>query len=230
MDIAGHIANLFLLTFLVLLIAFSPVIIMVHMFIMLTSKRPLKNALVLCAAVTLPLIIIAVIGGNYLDSLATFSLGSIAHKIHPPAIIYFLFGVSLWVAGIRRALEYRTRDKSLPVKALHLPSDSLTSLFAFGFIKSLFSITNIFAVLTVVQLTKGNGLGRGVEVAALIWTIFVGLFPLLLALYYRQYHPKRLEKMNQKLTQLLTSNLQLMLIIAIFGLGTYFLVAGLRVR
>jgi len=228
MDIVGLVANFLLLTFLGLLIAFSPAITMVNMFIMLTSKRPLKNALILIAGVTIPLMIIAIIAGNYLDSQATFSLGSIAKKIHPPAIIYLLFGISLWVAGIKRAIVYRQRDKSLPVQAMHPPSDSPMSLFAFGFIKSLLSITNIFAILTVVQLTKGNGFGRGVEFVALVWTIFIGLLPLLLALYYRRYNPKRLEKLNQHLTHLLTSNLQLIMMIAMMGLGSYFLVIGMR--
>lgn len=228
MNIVSFIGNLFILTFLGIMIAFSPLLIMVNMIIVLTTKRPILNALVLIAGVAAPLLLIALIAQAVIDPSTTISLGSIAERIQLPAIIDLALGVVLIVFGLKHASSYRSDEKTSDISTLQPPTDSLKSLFAFGFFKSLLSVTNVFAILFVIKLTKVYQLGPAVGLLALFWTITIGLLPLFMALYYHRFRPHQLKKFSRKLNEMLNTNIQLMVVIASLIIGSYFCISGLR--
>ena len=227
MDIVNFVGNLFILTFLGLMIAFSPLLIMVNMIIVLTNKRPILNALVLIAGVAAPLLLIAILAQAFIDPSDTFSLGSIVEKIQLPALIDILLGVSLLALGLKRAASYKNDGTPPGHIDLQPPTDNLRSLFAFGFFKSLLSATNIFAILFVIKLTKVNNLSPALGLLALFWTIAIGLVPLFMALYYHEFRPERLKQLNRRLNDILSTNIQLIIVIASLSAGAYFLLTGI---
>ncbi|HEY4964604.1 MAG TPA: GAP family protein [Candidatus Saccharimonadales bacterium] len=227
LNIVGLIVNLFVLTFLGLLIAFSPMLIIVNMVIVLTTKRPIWNALILTAGVVTPLILIAILAEIFIGPHTSISISSISAKIQLPSIIDLLFGITLIIVALKRAYTYK-QEEVHQVKSLTPPSDKPKSLFIFGFLKSLLSVTNIFAILLVVQITKTYNRMPIVNVLGLFYTILIGIIPLMLIIYYRQYRPGSLAKMNQKLDNLLKTNIQLFIVILLLLFGVYFIISGVR--
>lgn len=220
------VTNFLILTFLGLMIAFSPILIIVYTVIVLTTKRPILNAIILIAGVAAPLLLIALIANIFIDPNTTINFSDIAEKVSLPAIVDIIFGLALFVVGFRRVRNGRsTEQKEQPFRA---PPDNPKSLFIFGFFKSLLSVTNIFAILLVVQIIKAHSRQPFVDLLAILWTILIGVVPLLLIIYYRQFRPQSIEKLSDRINGLLRRNLQLILIILIFVGSSYFFVSGLR--
>src|SRR5436190_23042606 len=103
MDIWQLIVNLLLVTLGGLLIAFNPSLIVINFFVVLKSKRPIRDAIVLIAGVVLPIVLIALITIFWLEPDSSFRVGGLADKIAIPPLIDLLFGLSLIVyASLRQ--------------------------------------------------------------------------------------------------------------------------------
>jgi hypothetical protein len=227
LNIAELVINIFVLTFLGFLIAFSPMLIIVNMVIVLTAKRPVWNALILTAGVVTPLIIIGTLADLFIGPHTSITISAISEKIQIPPLIDIIFGVILIYLGLIRAYKYKN-ENTKEVKSLSPPTDKPKSLFIFGFFKSFLSVTNVFAVLLVVQITQSYKQIPLVNFLGLAYAIMIGIIPLMLIIYYRQYQPNRLARMNQKLDSLLKTNLQLFIVIILLFAGAYMVFKGIR--
>lgn len=227
MDLLHVILSVFVLTILGMFIAFSPMLIAVNLLIVVRSKRPILNTLILMAGVVVPLIIVSVLAKSYIHPDTAISISAISRKVSIPPLIDLLFGLSLLAWAITRLRRERPGAQQKQKTALNPPVDKPVALFWFGFVKSGLSVTNIFAILVVVKLVMINSLSPVAALLALLWTICVGLVPFLSELYLHKFKRDYLAKLNATLDTIMAKNITLWITIALFVASAYFCISAL---
>ena len=225
MNIWQLVTDLFIVTFLGLLIAFSPMLIVVNLLIVLKSKRPILHAVALILGILSPLILVAGIGFLFINPSTDISLGSISAHFHLPPIIYMVFGASILSLAMRQALK--PPRQFAKVSEFHIPNDNFWALYGFGFMKSLLSATNLFAILVVVSLIVQSSLNPMFDIIILVWTLAVGMIPFGIVLYLHRFREGFLVKLNKRLNQIIARSLRRLIIVSLYCLGSFFIFKGL---
>lgn len=219
------ITDLFIVTFLGLFIAFSPMLIVVNLLIVLKSKKPILHAIALILGILTPLIIVAGLGLLLINPTSEISLSAIGAKIQIPPAIDILFGISLFVMATKQFLKPVVKIN--PTTEFHIPNDNFWSLYLFGFMKSLLSATNLFAILVVVKLIIESSLNPIFDLAILIWTLVVGMVPFIIVLYYHRSRKDYLIKLNKRLNEIMARNLRRLIIVGLYSLASFFTLLGI---
>lgn len=224
MDIFSVVLNFFLITILGFLIAFSPMIVIVNVLVILKSKRPILRTLVLMAGMAAPLIIVSVLAYRFLEPNSQVSLRGITDKISIPPLFDLALGVWLASLAIKRWQYSKQHDK--PKKSADLimkkPPDKLSGLFGFAFIKSTLSATNIFAVLVVAKTLITHSIDEPLAAIIILWVILVGLLPFLIILYLYFFKHERLELLSDQVDKLLNRNLDFAITLILGLAGSFF--------
>ncbi|HSX53635.1 MAG TPA: GAP family protein [Patescibacteria group bacterium] len=212
-----------------LLIAFSPMLIITDLLIVLKSKRPLLHTVVLLGSVALPLLLLSLVAAIFIKPDSDISLRGLAEKISLPPLVDILIGITLIIYAIKRfrRFKYHSPDSVKTAKIGKAPPSKLMPLFMFGFFKTLLSVTNIFAILFVTKLITSNKLDPLLALLILFWTIAVGIIPFLIIIYYQKNRRQYLIRLQNKIDNILTDNIQLYLMIGLGALGTAIACFGL---
>ena len=229
MDILDFLFNFLLVTILGLLIAFSPMLVIVNVLVVLKSKRPILRTIVLMAGIVLPLVIIAYLGLTFIDASSHVSLRGLNEKISIPPAINLLFGA--WLLGLAAKRYSYVQTHKAPKKPSSLkiknPPDKLLNLFIFAFLKSTLSVTNLFAMLAITQLVIINSVKQPSLTLAIIWAILIGLIPFGIILYSYYFRHEQLEKLSAQIDALSRRNLDAVINLALATVGGFFFINGL---
>jgi len=227
MDSLGPIANFLLITLLGLLVAFSPMIVIVNLLVVLKSSRPILRTIVLMAGIAAPLLLISGLAILFMDPKGDISFRGLSEKISIPPIIDLAFGA--WLL----AFAYRRYQHSLlhgPKKTANLilkkPPDKLSALFTFAFVKSSLSVTNLFAILVITNLIITKQVHQPLATIAVLWVILIGLIPFGVILYFYFFKHERLEKLSGQVDALLNKNIDAAINLGIALIGAFFLLHG----
>jgi len=228
MDFGQSLLNFFLITLLGLLIAFSPMIVVVNVLVVLKSKRPILRTVILMAGMAAPLLIVAGLAALFLDANTQVSLRGLNERINIPPLINLAFGLWVIVLGLRR-IKYSNNNRG-PKKTANLimkhPPDKYSALFWFAFIKSSLSVTNLFAILLVSKLVIANKVTQPLATIAILWAILIGLVPFGVILYFYFFKHERLEHLSDQVDGLLNRNLDRAINLGLLILGGAFSVSG----
>jgi hypothetical protein len=229
MDIVELLFDLLLVSIAGLFIAFSPILIVTNLLIVLRSKRPIFHAVVLLASIVLPLLLLCGIATFALESEADIGLKELSSNLSLPPLANVFIGIVLLVFALRKfkQLKYAPLEpKKVAKPSKQLPTGAVP-LFIFGFMKTLLSLTNIFAILFVTKLVTVNDLAPLLALLVLFWTIAVGMIPFLIIIYYRKNRRADLLRFQNKVDTILQENIKLYLLIGLGGLGVAMAAVGL---
>lgn len=232
MQVLQIIFNFLVISLAGLFIAFSPMLIITDLLIVLRSKKPILHAAVLLASIITPLLIIAFIASLLVKPDTQVSLSAINEKINVPPLLSVLIGAILVAYGLSRFIQLRyrpLRPKSIEdVRPEKAPPSKLLPLFTFGFMKTLFSVTNVFAILFVTKLIVTNHLGPMLAFFVIFWTVLVGLVPFLVIFYYQKNKRDYLLRVQALLNQRMSENVKAYVFVGIAVVGCLLTIASIR--
>lgn len=224
MDFIYLVLNILLITMLGLLIAFSPMLVLVNVLVVLKSKRPILRTTVLMAGMALPLLIIAGLAAAFLEPDSQVSLRGLSEKISVPPLLDFVLG--LWLLSLaakrwRYTKLHGTHQKTSSLVSRN-PPDKLSALFMFAFFKSILSVTNIFAILVLAKFMMVHSIPQPFSTLAVAWVIIIGLVPFLVILYYYFFKHDMLEQLDKQVDKILSRNLDAAITIGLLAAGIFF--------
>ncbi len=222
---AELIQNIVLITFLGILLAFNPMLLVVDVLLVLRSKRPILNSIILTAGFVSAILLMLAIAGALVDPDSQISLSKISGNLRLPPLVQVLAGGLLIGYAAKR---YRDKPSGTPSKQIHkieVPQKP-HQIFLFGFLKTPFSATNIFAVLILARLAAVNNWQPASAVIAAVWLLLVGIIPLVAVVYYHQYKNHYLVRLNQRIDRALTYDFGNIITIALAIIGAVFAAMG----
>lgn len=210
MNIFELIFDFILISLAGLFIAFSPMLIITDLLIVLKSKRPILHAIVLLVSIAIPLFLLAIVASTFIKPDTNISLSSVNDKLNIPPLITLTGGLILAIVGFKnfRQLKYRPLKPGAEVKTGKKPPTKILPLFIFGFMKTLFSLTNVFAILFVTKLIVSNKLSPGLALLIVAWTIAVGLVPFFAIFYYQKNRHDYLLRLQANLDARMSANVK----------------------
>jgi hypothetical protein len=222
------ILNFLLITFLGLLIAFSPSLIIVNLLLALKSRQPIRDTLILVAGAAIPLIIIGIVGALLLKPDSALHIRDSIPDINVPPLIELLFGISLiGYAGVRyfRPPNETTKHPGMANKTKNIITNP-GSIFSFGLARSALSFTNLLAVLVICKTIVIYHTRPILAFFALSWAIIVGVAPLLAAPFLYKYHPRVLRRTQARIDRILSHDNAPTINIILIIIGLVFLIHG----
>ncbi len=223
MDLGELIAGFFLLTLLGILIAFNPSLIIVNFLVVLKSKRPLRDALILISGVMIPLLLIAVIASFWLEPDSAFDLRGFSSKLKIPPVIDLIFGLALLIYA--SSIRFRQRRPATKKSRANLISKP-ASIFGFAFLRSCLSITNLLAALVIAKILVVSDPSPLAFILGIAWAFFIGATPLLAAPYMQKYQPDRVQRARVYIDRIWYGDHSSLISIALAIIGLGFLVHG----
>ncbi len=209
------------LTFLGIFVAFNPLLLVSELAIILKSKRPLLNSIILIAGVATPLIIIAIVGGFVFNE--NTQVRSFSHDIRLSPILNIIFGVILVLVGLRLRFFPKTSNP----KKLDSVNMSGISLFWFAFFRSALSFTSIIGIVAATKIIKDMTDNYLVVLLGLFWTICVGMIPFLGMIGYSIKRPETIKNIEERIDPLMNRSYKPILIWGCLILGFYLLSLGI---
>lgn len=227
MDAGQLLGDLIIVTLLGLFIAFSPMLIIVNLLIVLRSKKPIVHAVALIAGILTPLLLVAGLGILFINPDSQISLRAISQEIQIPPLIDLMFGLSLLILATKQLAKPSLPPNPAAAEQFHIPNDNFWSLYVFGFMKSLLSATNLFAVLVVAKIIIQSAFNPLFDLALLGWTLAVGMIPFALTLYYHRFRRDYLVTLNKRLNEVLARNVRRLVVVGLYALGSLFSLLGI---
>jgi hypothetical protein len=193
-----------------LFIAFSPMLIITDLLIVLKSKKPLLHAAVLLISIATPLILLCLLASQFIKPETTISISAVNAKLNIPPFINFLLGWILLAIGFQkfRELKYRPLQQATKLQKPKTPPSKLVPLFIFGFMRTLFSLTNVLAILFVTKLIVSNKLNPLLALFIVLWTLAVGMVPFFAIFYAQKNKRQYLLKLQAVLDARMSSNVK----------------------
>jgi hypothetical protein len=227
MNIGELILNLILVLFLGLLIAFNPSLIVINLLLVLESRRPIRDTMILIAGVILPLIIIFLIAVFWLKPDSSFQLRGSLPDIKIPPLIDIIFGLGLLVYVWRRlhAKPNPQKPSAISARAKRMLVNP-GSIFSFGFIRSGLSASSLLAVLMIAKTMIVNQTRPLVALLSVILAFVIGIAPLLVAPYLYKYNPNGLKKAQVFINKLLAKGSATLVTVLLTAIGVGFLMHG----
>jgi hypothetical protein len=225
MGLIDIITDVFLITILGMLVAFSPMLIIISMVLVLKSSRPILNTVILMAGYILSLFLLFIFASLLIDPNSDISLRKIKSDLDLPAIVDIIAGLTLvgWASKKYTSLKgarspKKLNDFKIPEKPLHL--------FGFGFAKALLSATNLFAVLILAKVVTEKNWSIAQGVVAILWLLVVGIMPLLAIVYYHEFKNEKLLSINNRLNSAMDHDKDMILTYALAIVGMVFVLSG----
>ncbi len=209
------------LTFLGLLVAFNPLLLVSELAIILKSKRPLLNAIVLIAGIATPLVLLAIVGGLIFDEsteIRTFNI-----NIHLSPLLNIVIGFILVLIGLR--LQFF--PKPAKTKRLQAHQLSLGSLYGFAFFRSALSFSSIIGIITATKIIKDATDNYIVVLLGLFWTISIGMIPFLGMIGFSMKRPDSIKSLESRIDPLMNRSYKPVAIWGCILLGSYLIVIGI---
>lgn len=226
MDLVQLVSNLLLITFLGLLVAFNPMLIVVDIVLVLKSSRPILNTIILTSGFVTSIVILFTVASLVIDPDSQISLARLKEGLNLPPLIDILAGCLLLFYAIARSRRPKTNRPSKSSSNFKIPEKPY-QLFAFGLVKAALSVTNIFAILVLAKLSATNDWNVAVGLMAIVWLLIVGVIPLAAIAYYRQFRHESLLTIDKRLNAIMSRDIQAMLTYALGVAGVLFIASGL---
>ena len=225
MDFVELLGNLLLITFFGLFLAFNPMLIVVDMFLVLKSRQPIKNTLLLIAGFATSITLLFILFSNIINPNSEISIRKLETSLSVPPIIDILCGTLLVLA----AIKYRSRPsivKKSTTQAISIPRGSL-AIYSFSLIKSFLSLTNLFAVLALAKLYAINSWNMGIGAVALCWLLLVGVIPIIFIVYLHYFKHESLLAIDKRVNRFLARDTNSLIAAGVALIGIVFVLKGL---
>lgn len=208
------------LTFLGVLVAFNPMLLVTELAIILKSKRTIINATAFALGIISPLIIIAMIGALVFNQDTQFS--AFKHSVSLPPLLNIVIGAILLLIGLRlRFFPNSTRTKSAPS-----PDLSLGSLYLFACFRSALSFTSIVGIITATKIIKDYTDNYFLVLLGLLWTICVGMLPFFGLIGYSLKRPDSVEYLEERINPIVNRSYRPVVIWVCLVLGSCLISIG----
>ena len=226
MDVGNIAQNILLVTFLGIIVSFNPTLIVVDFLLVLKSKRPIFNTIVLLAGFATAIIILASFAWLLIDPDSQLSFNRLREELNMPPVVDITAGLLILIFGLNKYRESVTNKTKRKPKDIQIPQKP-KQIFMFALIKTPLSLTNLFAILL---LAKQAASGKWEPVAAflaLIWLLLLGVLPILYMMYLHWFKKASLDVIDKKLNKLLAKDTSLIIGLSCVALGAFFVVKGI---
>jgi hypothetical protein len=208
------------LTFLGLFVAFNPLLLVSELAIILKSKRPILNAIVLVAGIATPLILLAIIGGLIFND--STSINAFDINIHLSPLLNIIIGFILVLIGLRM----RFFPKPVTRKKLQASDLSVASLYGFAFFRSALSFSSIIGIVTATKIIKDATDNYIVVLLGLLWTISVGMIPFFGMIGFSLKRPDSIKSLERRIDPFMNRSYKPLAIWGCILLGSYLIIVG----
>lgn len=198
MEIIAVLGYLLLLTLLGLLVAFNPMLIVVDILLVLKTRRPILNSLILAGGFVSSLLAILFIAGLVMDPEGSVSLRQLSDSISIPPLIDLAAGLLLIIYVAKRYIRVGPLPSPKTFKIENAPDKPLP-LFIFSFVKTALSLTNLFVILLLAKALVTNSWSLLVSFAAIAWVIIIGLMPIAMIVYYHEFKHESLVAVEKRI-------------------------------
>jgi hypothetical protein len=224
MDLAQLLGNLLLITFLGLLVAFNPMLIVVDILLVLKSQRPILNTVILSAGFVTSIALLFSVASQVIDPQSQISLNKLGENLDIPPFIDIFAGLMLLAYSVRRYTRKQTKHKAAN-KKLGIPQKPY-QLFMFGFIKAALSVTNLFAILILARISVSNDWNIAIGLMAVLWLVLIGVIPLAAVVYYHQFKHESLISIDKRINRFLSRDTELLITYILASAGAIFIAKG----
>jgi hypothetical protein len=225
MDLVQLLSNLLLISFLGLLVAFNPMLIVVDIMLVLKSRRPILNTAILAAGFVSSIVLLFAIASSVIDPDSQVSLRKLKDNLELPPLVDILAGTLLLGYALKRRRNYAPRPQQA-ANNFKVPEKPY-QLFVFGFVKAILSITNLFAVLILAKLAVTNDWNIARGLVAVLWLLLVGVIPLAAIAYFRQFRHESLVNIDKRINRIMSRDTALLITYVLGVTGALFTISGL---
>ena len=225
MDIYSLIYNLLFITFLGLLVSFNPLLIVVEFLLILKTKRPIFNSLLLLAGFVSAISLLFFVFSMIIDPNSQLSFTKLKEGLDLPPIIDIAAGGLLMIFGIRKYSRPKASQNIAKAIDIKIP-DKPFGIFIFGFVKAILSVSNIFAVMLLARQAVLSNWSLAIGFMAVIWLLIIGIVPLIYMMYLHWFKRDNLAVIDKKLNQLLSRDTTNLLAYGFVLIGIFFVTKG----
>jgi hypothetical protein len=225
MDLVQLLGNLLLITFLGLLVAFNPMLIVVDILLVLKSRRPILNTIILSAGFVTSIAVLFSLASQIIDPQSQISLNKLRDSLDLPPLIDIFAGLMLLTYAARRHLRKQPKTKTIN-KKIGLPRKPY-QLFIFGFVKAALSVTNLFAILILARISVTNDWNIAIGLVAVLWLVLIGVIPLAAVVYYHQFKHESLVSIDKRINRFLSRDTELLITYILAAAGAIFFTKGI---
>jgi hypothetical protein len=226
MDLTSIIYNFALLTLLGLLVAFNPLLIVVDFLLVLKSKRPIFNTVILLAGFATSLIILFLVANLLLSADSQISLKNVMNQRDIPSIVDLSAGFILLLYGFRKYKSTTLESDALKRTEIKIP-ESPKGIYVFALLKTSLSITNIFAVVILARQAIVSNWSIALGFLSLVFLLIIGIMPLLYIMYLHWFKKESLNTIDKRLNSLISRGTTNLLAYGLILIGLLFFIKGL---
>lgn len=185
---------IFVLSFLGMVVAFSPTLVITEVTVLLKSKNPFWHTIALISGISLAIVIYSFIATLAIDPSEQITIPFGEDKFDSTPIIDALTGLGLILLGIKFLKEPKKHTSKSRFKPENLLNTK--TLFWFGLLKMFTSISSLVAIILAARLIKTFLHHGTTQFIAVFWLIVVSILPFVLIAAAKAYKPgifKRIE-------------------------------------
>jgi len=228
MDLIGiTLVGLLTLTTLGVIVAFSPILVVTELTVLTRSKQPARHivAFILGIATAIGLLLFIAITSIFsIDPGYVIVLPSVHEIIRAAPLADLLIGILLLVTGIRM---YRTKVSAKNSAPSSDKSPGTKSLFWFGFLKMVTSLSSITAILLATRLIKTSVPEGTIQWIAVVWLIGISLLPFIVIAVLQNRKPASFAKIQRVSDKATLVNWRSVIALAFCIIGACFAVSGI---
>ncbi len=221
MNILNFIVIFLELTFLGLFVAFNPLLLASELAIILKSRRPILNAVVLVAGIATPLVLLAIVGGLIFNESTQVNAFNIKLDLSP--LLNIMIGFILVLVGLR--LHFFPKPPS--EKRLQANELSVGSLYGFAFFRSALSFSSIIGIITATKIIKDATDNYVLVLLGLFWTISVGMIPFFGMIGFSLKRPASIRNLEHRIDPLINRSYKPLVALGCILLGSYLVFSGI---
>ncbi len=225
MDFVEFIYGLFIVSLLGLILSFNPMLIVVDFLLVLRSKRPIFNTIMLLAGFATSVAIMFTLASMAISPDSDISIQKIKESFDLPSSVEVLAGLLLVGYGIKR---YKIKSSFKSTRSLanfKLPEGPI-KIFLFGLVKSTLSVSNIFAILVLARQAVVGNWSVTISTMVLVWILIIGFLPLLYIMYLHWFRHQSLNRIDEKLNVWVQKDTSSYIAYGLILIGAIFAVKG----
>lgn len=198
MDAGNLLSSIVLLTFLGLLLAFNPMLIVVDILLVLKTKRPIFNTVMLLLGFGTSVLIIFSLANLLIGPSSDIDI-EILKNLDLPPVIDVVAGSLLFAYGLGKFFDAKLKPAQAVKKInFEIPQGPL-KIYAFGVVKSFLSVSNLVAILLLTRQAISGNWSLGISTLALVWLIIIGFLPLFYIMYMHWFKNESLQKIDARI-------------------------------
>jgi hypothetical protein len=209
------------LLFLGLIVAFSPTIVFTELAVILKSKRPILASIALIAGVGVALISLVIISIIIFNPSQQIDIPSTREVLKLVPLLDIVAGILL-IWGSRRYSVNKQTKSGTSGNVL-----GPKSLFWFGLIKMLTSLSTLGAIIIAVRLLETHVASGFWLIIATAWLLIVAMLPFVILVLIKLFKPEKLIKLENASKKMDTINWRQLFSKLMLWLGILLIVYGL---